>query len=501
MKKLYLLPLIYLIFLVPVLKGQTSDRATMTLSYPDSVITWKFDSQGDSTLNTKMNYLYDSHLHMIQSEKFTREQSLQLWVPNRKDNWEYDSQDRLTMWAIYDWDNGSSAYIGFMKETTAFDDHGNVAEYCYYIWNPTLSDWLNNVWDVFYYDDQDKMTRANYFGWNTDSELWDTTSYEIYDYDENGMLQHMTEWMPDEETGVIYQHEREDYQYDVYGNEIARVRLIYNYMTQLWYYMYKTEKSYDAFNRKIRTIYSEYRELTEEWIAKEKDEWGWDDSDSLILYAYYIIGEDLETWYPDLKSEMTYNNQGKMTRYRGYGGNDLGQWVPTYERRYGYLNDTLLMADSLFQWIIDDEYWNLVDCHNYQYDTLFRMHTDSYYKWVVHTSQYELSNRACYFYSKSAGIGEIKADEVEVFPNPNRGKLQITIRLRRTKFQINSKLQIPNVEIVDLYSKAVAFNNNRTIEQWNNGTIELDISRLPAGIYFVRIKFGNQLIVKKIIKI
>ncbi len=493
MKKFYIFSPIYLIFLLSGVNGQISDREIMSVSYPDSVITWKFDSQGDSVLNAKVNYRYDNHKNMIESEKFTREQSLHLWVPNRKDNREYDSQDRCTMWAIYDWDNGSSSYKGFMKETTAFDNHGNVAEYHYYIWNPTLSDWWNNVWDVFYYDSQDKMTRANYFEWNTDSEQWDTTSYEIYDYDGNGLLQHVTEWEPDDESGIIYQHERADYQYDESGNVIERVHQIHNPNTELWYFTARDQYWYDSDNRKINWMYSDYDEAEEKWIEKEKEDWGWDDSDSLILYAYYRIGEDLETWYPDLKSEMTYNSQGKMVRNRSYSGNDQAQWVPAYERRYDYLNDTLLMADSLYQWIMDNEYWNLVDCHNYQYDTLFRMHTDSYYKWVVHTSQYELSTRAYYFYSKSSGIEEIMLEEVKLWPNPSSSvvSLQLSVVSR----------QLTVIEILDLYGKIIDSHNNRTIEQLNNEIIELDIRQLPPGIYFIRIKFENQLIVKKIIKI
>jgi hypothetical protein len=100
---------------------------------------------------------------------------------------------------------------------------------------------------------------------------------------------------------------------------------------------------------------------------------------------------------------------------------------------------------------------------------------------------------------------------VEVFPNPTQGKFQI----KSTKHQINSKFQIPNskmqVEVVDLYGKQVQFSPLHRMGEglpahWRGpgvgaGTLELDISILPAGIYFVRIKNGNELIVKKIVKL
>jgi hypothetical protein len=326
----------------------------------------------------------------------------------------------------------------------------------------------------------------------------------------------MTVWEPDEGSGIIYPNDRGDFEYDGYGNVVTVTHQIYNPGTELWYFTTKHQYEYDMQNRQTHSMYSEYDEGEEKWIDKEKEEWGWDASDSLTLYAYYRIGEDLVTWYPDLKAEMTYNNQGKLIHYRGYSGNDQAQWVPTYERRYPYQNDTLLMADSLFQWIEAGQLWEFVDCHNYQYDSLFRMHTDSYYKLVVHTGEYLLNFRDYYFYSATAGVEEEgggeegKRGSVVVWPNPTRGKFQITSTKLQTnskfqapnsKNQTNSIIQIQNIEIIDLYGKSMTIINNRTMEQLNSESLELDISYLPAGIYFIRIKLGNQTIVKKVIKL
>jgi photosystem II stability/assembly factor-like uncharacterized protein len=90
---------------------------------------------------------------------------------------------------------------------------------------------------------------------------------------------------------------------------------------------------------------------------------------------------------------------------------------------------------------------------------------------------------------------------VEVWPNPTRGKFQIT----STKFQTNSKNQIQNIEVIDLYGNIIDFPvcnlNSGAFLGFGTWDLEFDIARCPAGIYFVRINLENQTIVKKIVKL
>jgi len=87
------------------------------------------------------------------------------------------------------------------------------------------------------------------------------------------------------------------------------------------------------------------------------------------------------------------------------------------------------------------------------------------------------------------GIGESEANsDFQIFPNPTTGEFKIQ----------NSKFKIQNVEVVDLNGKALQSMN---LELRIPGTLELDISHLPAGIYFIRISSLNSLILKKIVKL
>jgi hypothetical protein len=108
-------------------------------------------------------------------------------------------------------------------------------------------------------------------------------------------------------------------------------------------------------------------------------------------------------------------------------------------------------------------------------------------------------NKAIYKYmqingEEEQGSGEAgKQGSVEVWPNPTSG----VFSLQSSVFSQWSAV----VEILDLRGNMLKQWNPETLEPWNPGTTELDISQLPAGVYYVRISSSNSLIVKKIVKL
>ncbi len=95
----------------------------------------------------------------------------------------------------------------------------------------------------------------------------------------------------------------------------------------------------------------------------------------------------------------------------------------------------------------------------------------------------------------SNALSELMLPEIMLYPNPTHGKIHIT----NSNTQINSKSQnsISKLEVVDIYGKVAECFNPYPVTR----NPQLDISHLSDGIYFVRISFDNQIIVKKIIKI
>jgi len=87
------------------------------------------------------------------------------------------------------------------------------------------------------------------------------------------------------------------------------------------------------------------------------------------------------------------------------------------------------------------------------------------------------------------GVDEMDDVGFEVYPNPTRGVVGIQSLVVGQRSVV--------VKITDLYGNVLAI----TPCQLKAANCQLDISHLPAGVYFLRINLENRMIVKKIVKL
>jgi len=85
---------------------------------------------------------------------------------------------------------------------------------------------------------------------------------------------------------------------------------------------------------------------------------------------------------------------------------------------------------------------------------------------------------------EEVGIGEIANYELRIYPNPTTGQLTID----------NGQLTMNNVELFDIYGKKQLSIINCPL------SIEINISHLPRGVYFVKIETEKGGKIEKIIK-
>jgi hypothetical protein len=178
----------------------------------------------------------------------------------------------------------------------------------------------------------------------------------------------------------------------------------------------------------------------------------------------------------------------------------------------------MLIARTYYLW--NGNEWEYFNIESHIYDEYVNLVQTLFQDWE---SGAWADKRLDHFtWLSSSNVPEAFTGDIEVYPNPTKGKFQITSHVLRaqpegTKFQINSKTQINSklqneidrIEVVDLFGKEVdAFVCNLKfgaclVPSTRDGAcnLEFDISGYPAGVYFVRIYFDDKLIVKKIIKV
>ena len=91
-------------------------------------------------------------------------------------------------------------------------------------------------------------------------------------------------------------------------------------------------------------------------------------------------------------------------------------------------------------------------------------------------------------YNVISGVDDLINSDLMLYPNPTSGKL--TLKLN------NSEIVLTEISISDIYG-----NNHKLNWNLDKDYYTFDISELSSGIYFLKIKFMNQSIIRKVIKL
>ena len=85
-------------------------------------------------------------------------------------------------------------------------------------------------------------------------------------------------------------------------------------------------------------------------------------------------------------------------------------------------------------------------------------------------------------YLNNTEIVEVHNPKIQVYPNPTSGKINI---------RNSENLKIESISIIDL--------NGQNLLEFENDINELDLSGFSKGIYLLKLTYGNEIIIKKIV--
>lgn len=80
-------------------------------------------------------------------------------------------------------------------------------------------------------------------------------------------------------------------------------------------------------------------------------------------------------------------------------------------------------------------------------------------------------------------------DNIELYPNPTSGAVRLELML--------SEVRDVHIQVLNLVGQTLFEQTERTVQQLS---MPIDISSLPEGLYFVRVKAGDRQVMKKLIK-
>ena len=265
--------------------------------------------------------------------------------------------------------------------------------------------------------------------------------------------------------------------------------------------------TYDANNNMISEIYSYWDNSINDWVVSEKYEYNYDVDNNMIsvIYCYWDTG--INDWVVSGKYEYTYDaNNNMISEIYSYWDNSINDWIFSAKYEFSYDANNNMISEIYSAWDNSINDWKFYEKYEFTYDLgvnitaivapewyynflespcYNKLLTYTYYVWDG--ADFISKGIATFYYSDIVGINEaIDNSFLTIYPNPANDYLMIN-----TQSINNDEIQIFN-----------AFGQNvMIVESLHNVPQQrIDISQLPAGIYFIRISNDVNNITKKIIK-
>jgi len=275
----------------------------------------------------------------------------------------------------------------------------------------------------------------------------------------------------------------------------------------------KQEFSYNKQN--LLTQINKYAWISGSWERIEIFDYEYDDFDYLLNYSNSFFSSDV--LYKSWCYRFQYDAAQKLEERSYHFPSDNG-WNPMPAKKTTFHFEPLvenenILLPNIYQFdelnfnyfqsnrkLVKNDYWEsacgvplyLVESANYIYNTIMLIH-DTIPNDTVPNDTLRIYN---YFVN----------NDILIYPNPTTGVLNL-VQERIENGALNSiQGKIENVEVFDVYCRKVYEHNNsygltvlRSYGLTTDG-VTINISHLPAGIYFVKIHTEKGIVNAKVIK-
>ena len=381
----------------------------------DSIVT----KNADGVYMYKTEYKYDDKGTQTLLTSYTWDEEAKTLVKNTKCEYQYGPNNRYTLDVWYYWEKNTGVWIENEKYENQYNANGEQTSFAHYIWDKDTGVWVENYKYEYQYNANNNLLSYNYYHWDSDARIWLTVIKEEYQYDINNNCVLITTYDWDRDSGQWTENCKYEYEYN--NNNACTI--------ETWYYW---DKNFD------------------DWIRSYKYEFEYDTNNNQTMYAfYYWDGHVSGTWVVRSKNEFEYGDNNNEISYYMYSiwDNDTKTWIKYSKYEYEYDDNGYCISEITHVW--DENTWTLNSQTQYHYSI-----------------------------TSLTGLLHGKQLNVEIYPNPSTGLLNVEMHHLPAG-------QTADILLYNLSGKLIA--SFKAIS--NFATI--DISGEAAGTYLMKIVTGE----------
>lgn len=304
----------------------------------------------------------------------------------------------------------------------------------------------------------------------------------VYEYNETGMLASYTDQIWNRTSGQWVDQQKYVY---IYSDNICTDKVYMTYGAQNWNY-----NSKKSLIRKDGVLSEELNYLWNsqngDWQneAYSKTSYKYDDNDFISEFTDQLKDTSSGLW-KDPHSKMTYkrNQAGQVTEeILQYWDSEKKEWINNVRDIFEY--DATIHKTKVFVYEWKNDQWVEHSKQILSYDDEGKLQRAEYYN-SFEDSSLDAYNEYTYsegLLSGETGLTDIDARTISVYPNP----ATTYINLQITTAYLN--------KTAGLYDTAGRLIKNILCE---NEMTTIDISELPAGIYFIKIENQTRKVIKQ----
>lgn len=367
------------------------------------------------------------------------------------------------------------------------------------------------------YDENGNRTMELIYFWNFTSKQFNKVRKTDYTFDGKGKLTNIMEhmWL---ENGTEVNPAKTDLSYDEQGNVLLKVSTRYDANTNEWVGDVKDEYAYTN-NKCTLYIFYRWNKETSQWVYLSKNETEYDANGNITLGINYNWENSKNQWIPSSKRTYIYSQEGKMTNYTNFQwdistsqwfnnqktdyffdtngreteqvysewDNSASKWIGLNKYESNYNEKAFLTFTASSRWNKIMNTWDISSKEEYEYDSNGNNTSITSYYWNLSENAWSIRTKTNNYYSLHDLTNKVDIKEklkVRLYPNPVSETFTLVIT-------DNSATQC------QLYNSNGQLLQTLPVEQ---GVNTYNVSHLREGMYLLKIKTVDEIIVKKIIK-